>query len=184
MRVSDTSGGAKDAEELVALTANASEKAEFLKNHSPGNNGKNREQQQNPTRDPAGLSKDVTEIGDEKRSEQENDATPQSVAKFSYFKNVTHAHRVVKTNQMRKTRSMLTFWNREAFGRIENFLGKLRLLRRVLWQIYRESRLAGFRHCGARCEELTSDQRLDQVANAGSKTEAMLLSFWGLAFVS
>jgi hypothetical protein len=59
------------------------------------------------------LSKDATEIGDENRGEQENDATPQLVTKFSYFKNVTHAHRVVKTNQMRKGRSMLPFWNRE-----------------------------------------------------------------------
>jgi hypothetical protein len=55
----------------------------------------------------------VAEISDKNRSEQKNDATPQLVTKFSYFKNVTHAHRVVKTNRMRKRRSMLSLWNRE-----------------------------------------------------------------------
>jgi hypothetical protein len=115
--VGDTFGGAKDAEELVALTANAAKKAEFLKDHGPGNDGENREEEQNPARDPACLSKNVTQIGDENRGEQKNDATPQLVMKFSYFKNVTHAHRVVKTNQMRKRRGMLSFWNGPLTGR-------------------------------------------------------------------
>jgi hypothetical protein len=83
-----------------------------LEDHGPGDDGENREQQQNAARDPARLSKNVTEIGDENRGEQKNDATPQLVTKFSYLKNVTHAHRVVKTNQMRKRRSVLSFWNR------------------------------------------------------------------------
>ena len=113
MRVGDAFGGAEDAKELVALAANAAEEAELLKDHGPGDDGKNREQEQDAARYPARLSKNVTEIGDENRCGQKNDATPQLVTKFSYFKNVTHAHRVVKTNQMRKRRGMLSFWNRE-----------------------------------------------------------------------
>ena len=111
MRVGDTFGGAEDAKELVALTANAAEETELLENHGPRYDGENRKDEQNPARDPARLSKDVTEISDENRGDQKNDATPQLVMKFPYFKNVTHAHRVVKTNQMRKERRMLSFWN-------------------------------------------------------------------------
>jgi hypothetical protein len=69
--------GAKDAKELVALTADPAEEAELLKDHGPGNDGKNSEQEQNAAGDPARLSKNVTKIGDKNRSEQKNDATPQ-----------------------------------------------------------------------------------------------------------
>jgi hypothetical protein len=48
-----------------------------LKDHGPGHNGENPEQEQNATGNRARLSKDVTEIGYKNRSEQKNDATPQ-----------------------------------------------------------------------------------------------------------
>jgi hypothetical protein len=67
-----------------------------LKDHRPGNDGENSEQDQNATGNPARLSKDVTEIGDKDRSEQKNDATPQLEIKFPDFRNVAHAYRVVK----------------------------------------------------------------------------------------
>jgi hypothetical protein len=120
LRIGDTFGGAKDAKELVALTTNASEEAQLLENHGPGNDGKDSEQEQNAARDQARLSKDISEIGDEDRGEQENDATPQLGTKISYFKNVTHACRVVKTNQMRKRGGVLSFWKRGPARRVEN----------------------------------------------------------------
>ncbi len=67
---------------------------------------------------------------------------------------------------------MLPFWNREptagpriptgsaSQGALVQFAGK--------W------RLAGFRHCEARCKELTSNQRLDQVANARPRQKSCL----------
>lgn len=81
------------------MTANAAKEAKFLKNHGPGNDGKNAEQDQNAAGNPASFSKDTAKISDEKRREQENVATPQLEIKFSDFTNVAHAYRVVK--QMR-----------------------------------------------------------------------------------
>jgi len=60
LRIGDTFGGAKDTEELVALTANAAEQAQLLKDHRPGNDGKNPKQEQNATGHHARLSKNVT----------------------------------------------------------------------------------------------------------------------------
>ena len=102
MRIGYALGGAKDAEELVALTADTAKEAELLEDHRPGDDGENPEQDQNAAGNPARLSKDVTEIGDIDRCEQKNDATPQSKLNFTYFRNVAHAHRVVK--QMRCSR--------------------------------------------------------------------------------
>ena len=99
MRIGYALGGAKDAEELVALTANAAEEAELLKDHGPGNDGKYSEQEQNAAGNPARLSKNVTEISDKDGGEQKNGATPQLEINFPDFRNVAHAHRVVK--QMR-----------------------------------------------------------------------------------
>jgi len=99
LRIGYALGGAKDAEELVALTANAAEHAKLLKDHGPGNDGKNCEQEQNAAGNPARLSKNVSEIGDKNGGEQKNGATPQLEINFPDFRNVAHAYRVVK--QMR-----------------------------------------------------------------------------------
>lgn len=76
LRISYAFCRAKDADELIALTADTAEKAELLENHGPGNNGENSEQDQDTASNRASLRKDVAEVGDEQRSEQENDATP------------------------------------------------------------------------------------------------------------
>jgi hypothetical protein len=99
LRIGHAFGGAKDPKELVALAANAAKKAELLKDHGPGDDGKYSEQKQNAAGDPARLSKNVTEISDKDGGEQKNGATPQLEINFPYFRNVAHAHRVVK--QMR-----------------------------------------------------------------------------------
>jgi len=99
LRIGHAFGGAKDPKELVALAANAAKEAELLKDHGPGDDGKYSEQEQNAAGDPARLSKNVTEISDKDRGEQKNGATPQLEINFPYFRNVAHAHRVVK--QMR-----------------------------------------------------------------------------------
>jgi hypothetical protein len=84
-----------------------------LKDHGPGDDGKDCKQEQDAAGDPARLSKNVTEISDKNRSEQKNDATPQLEINLPDFRNVAQAYRVVKTNQMRKRRSMLSLWNRQ-----------------------------------------------------------------------
>ena len=81
------------------MTANAAEEAELLKDHGPGDDGKNSEQEQDAAGYPARLSKNVTEISDKNRGEQKNGATPQLEIKFPDFRNVAQAYRVVK--QMR-----------------------------------------------------------------------------------
>jgi len=101
LRVGYALGGAKDAEELVALTAHAAEQPELLEDHGPGDDGKYSEQEQNAAGYPARLSKNVTEIGDKNGGEQKNGATPQLEINFPDFRNVAHAYRVVK--QMRCT---------------------------------------------------------------------------------
>jgi hypothetical protein len=102
LRIGYTFCSTKDAKELVALTANAAEEAQLLKDHSPGHDRENTEQDQDPTGNPARLRKNVTEIGDKNRSEQKNDATPQSKLNFPYFRNVAHAYRVVKQMRCRR----------------------------------------------------------------------------------
>ena len=64
---------AENPQELVALTSNPRKKPQLLKNHAPRNHGKNQQNNQNHAGHPAGLAEDVSEIGDEKRCEREND---------------------------------------------------------------------------------------------------------------
>jgi hypothetical protein len=91
--VGNASGGAEDAEKLVALPADTAEEAQFLKNHAPGNDGKHQQKRQNATRDPAGLFENLEEIGGKYRCEQKNDE-PLSENKISLgLRNVAHALR-------------------------------------------------------------------------------------------
>jgi len=73
LRVRDAARRSKNAKKLVALPPNAAEKAKLLKNHGPGNNREGEQEQENSAGDPAGLRKNVSDIGDEKRGEQKND---------------------------------------------------------------------------------------------------------------
>jgi hypothetical protein len=77
LRISDTARGAENTEELVALTPNATEHAELLKNHSPGNNGEEKKQSQNTARDPSCVPQDASEINPKKTSKQKNTSSPQ-----------------------------------------------------------------------------------------------------------
>jgi hypothetical protein len=45
---------------LVALSAKAAEHAHLLQNHRPGNNGEEKKQSQNSTRDPSGVRQDAS----------------------------------------------------------------------------------------------------------------------------
>jgi len=73
LRVRNAARRPEDAQKLIAFTAYPPEKAQFLENHGPGDDRKHEKQQQNSAGDPAGLRKDVSDIGDEKRGEQKND---------------------------------------------------------------------------------------------------------------
>jgi hypothetical protein len=120
LRVSYAFGGAKDSKELIALPANAAEEAELLKDHSPGDDGKYSEQEQNAASNPARLSKNVTEISDKDGCEQKNGATPQLEINFPYFRNLAHAHRVVKQMRCVNERWCCLFgYKRERFLRFK-----------------------------------------------------------------
>ena len=56
---------AVDTEELIALTAEAAKQAEFLKNHPPGDDGKEKKQSQDAAGYPTGLFKNAAEVGGE-----------------------------------------------------------------------------------------------------------------------
>ena len=72
LRIGDALGGAKNTQELIALTADAAEEAELLEDHGPGDDGKHSEQEQNAAGDPARLSKNVSEVSDKDGGEQKN----------------------------------------------------------------------------------------------------------------
>jgi len=67
LRIRHTFGGPKDLEELIALTANAAEKAELLEDKRPGDQGKEQQDEEDTPRDPACLRKNVKDIADEQR---------------------------------------------------------------------------------------------------------------------
>ena len=120
LRVGYALCSAKDAKELIALTADTAEEAELLKDHGPGNDGKNSEQEQNAASNPARLSKNVTEISDKDGCEQKNGATPQLEINFPYFRNLAHAHRVVKQMRCVNERWCCLFgYKRERFLRFK-----------------------------------------------------------------
>jgi hypothetical protein len=77
LRVDDAACGAEDTQELVALTADAAEHAELLKNHGPGNNGEKKKQSQNTTRNQSCVAQDASEINQKKTSNQKNTSSPQ-----------------------------------------------------------------------------------------------------------
>src|SRR5258708_6529850 len=74
LRIRHASGGTKNAQELVALAADASEHAKLLENHGPGNDREQKQKQKNAAGDPASLREDISDIGYKNRGEQKNDA--------------------------------------------------------------------------------------------------------------
>jgi hypothetical protein len=73
LRIRDATRRSENAQELVALPPDASEEAELLENHGPGNNGEQKKKQKNAAGDPASLREDVSDIGYKNRGEQKND---------------------------------------------------------------------------------------------------------------
>src|SRR5271168_2188430 len=65
LRIGHATRSAEDAQELIALAGDASEEAEFLKNHGPGNYRKNQQEDENHAGHPARLAKNISQIGDE-----------------------------------------------------------------------------------------------------------------------
>ena len=62
LRISNAASGAEDAEELIALAAHASEHAEFLEDHGPGDDGEEKKQREHAARDQAGVGEDAAEV--------------------------------------------------------------------------------------------------------------------------
>jgi hypothetical protein len=93
LRIGDTACGAENAEKLIALPANSAEDSQLLKNHRPGNDGKNQKKPQDSARDPAGLFENLEKIGGKNRCEQKNDL-PLSENRISLgLRNVAYAPR-------------------------------------------------------------------------------------------
>ena len=65
LRIGNAARCAEDTEELIALTAEAAKQAEFLKNHPPGDDGKEKKQSQDAAGYPTGLFKNAAEVGGE-----------------------------------------------------------------------------------------------------------------------
>lgn len=64
LRIGDAAGGTEDAEKLVALATDAAEEAQLLKNHAPGDDRENQQDDENHAGDPARLAQDVAKVGD------------------------------------------------------------------------------------------------------------------------
>jgi hypothetical protein len=62
-----------------------------LENHSPGNQGEEKKQQQDEASDPAGLSKYFKDVADVDGEEKKNWKNPSEKRKFSDTRNVAHA---------------------------------------------------------------------------------------------
>lgn len=62
LRIRDAAGGAEDAEELIALAADAAEQAEFLQDESPRYYGEKQKQRENAASDQTGLLKNAPEV--------------------------------------------------------------------------------------------------------------------------
>ena len=65
LRIGNAARCAEDTEELIALTAEAAKQGEFLKNHPPGDDGKEKKQSQDAAGYPTGLFKNDAEVGGE-----------------------------------------------------------------------------------------------------------------------
>src|SRR5216684_629959 len=82
LRVGDATRGSKNAQEFVALAADAAEKAHLLENDGPGNNREQEQKQKDAAGDPASLRKDISNIGDKNRGEQKNDVPLSESKRF------------------------------------------------------------------------------------------------------
>src|SRR5437016_5263999 len=82
LRVRYPPRGAKNAQELVTLAADASEEAKLLENHAPRDDGKHEKQEQNAAGDPASLRKNISDVGCKNRVEQKNNVPLSESKRF------------------------------------------------------------------------------------------------------
>jgi len=73
LRIRNASRRAENAEKLVALAANAAKESDFLEDHTPRNNRKKEQKQENAAGHPAGLREKTAEVCQKNRREQKND---------------------------------------------------------------------------------------------------------------
>lgn len=57
--VGDATGGAENAQELIALVAYTAEHTKLLEDHSPRYNGENQKQREHAARDPPGIGQNA-----------------------------------------------------------------------------------------------------------------------------
>jgi len=60
LRIGDAARGSKDAQELIALAANASEHADLLEDHGPGDDGEEKKKGEHAARDHAGVGENAS----------------------------------------------------------------------------------------------------------------------------
>lgn len=75
LRIGDAFGGAKDFEELVALASDASEEAQLLEDERPRDEREEQKKAKNAASDPSGLLKNVEDVTDVERGQQENNVS-------------------------------------------------------------------------------------------------------------
>src|SRR5437879_1604038 len=63
----------ENAKEFVAFPPDAAEHPELLQDHGPGNDGKEKQEQEDDARNQTSLLENFKEIGDKNRGEQKND---------------------------------------------------------------------------------------------------------------
>lgn len=100
----------ENAQELAALAADATEQAEFLKDHRPGNNGKKKKKTQDASSYPAGLGEKVLQVNENKSCKQKNDVDPSVQPKFFRLQQRSTRMQGGQTNEMRKLKRGLPFW--------------------------------------------------------------------------
>ena len=80
-------GGAENSKKLVTLPANAAKETEFLKNHAPGDDGKQKENRNYSAGDPTCLLQNISEVNQYNYREQINDVFPSVQRNFAVLQN-------------------------------------------------------------------------------------------------
>ena len=76
LRIGDTTSGAEDAQELIALAAKPAKQAEFLQDHSPGDYGEEKKQPQDDAGNQTRLFKNATKVGGKGCKQEKRNVSP------------------------------------------------------------------------------------------------------------
>ena len=93
LRIRYTARCAKDPQEIIALATDAAEESDLLKNHGPGNDGKQKKNREDDARNPTGVLQNVSEVDQNDCREQIDDVSPQYDENFTTSRTVAHANR-------------------------------------------------------------------------------------------